>query len=116
MKENKYELEMYGNTYDIILRRGSYSTNKTLAIAMICVDKSGFEEPYATLTVNIDDSDVLANKTRAFVDTNNLGEKILTWIVDNKLGKHTGYRGCSGFCSYPLVEFDENVIKNMRSF
>ena len=33
------------------------------------------------------------------------------WIVENKLGEPTGMVGYSGYCSYPMFQFDLAKIK-----
>lgn len=114
--EKTYELNMYGKTYKIALRKTTYRNNNTLAIAMVCIDKKGREEPFAMLTVNIDDSDVLANNTMAFIDTNNLSDEIVNWLVKNEIGTRMVYIGHSGFCSYPFFAFDEEVLANMAEY
>ena len=115
MKEKVYSLSFYGETYNVVLRKGSYHSNKTLAVEIVEKHDDGTEEDFGTLTVNISASDVLANNTnKAFIDTNNLGEKILTWLVDNGIAKSDGYSAPSGYCYYPLVTFNDDVMKNMR--
>lgn len=114
--EKTYKLNMYGKTYNIALRKTTYRNNDTLAIIMMCIGKKGYEEDFGTLTVNIDDSDLLADETSAFVDTNNLGSEIVDWLVKNKIANTTPFIGRSGFCSYPLVMFDDKVVENMVEY
>ena len=92
----------YGKSYDVIAVRNHYQSNGTLAIRLVDMADGC---PFANLTVNIPDSDVLANADEyAFVDTNNC-----PWAEDfiekNKLGTPTGIYGQSGYCSYPLYHF-----------
>lgn len=109
-----YELEMYGEKHQIALRKGSYCANKTLAVEMVLVDSNGeITEPWGMLTVNIDSSNVLANETRAFVDTNNNGEEIIGWLEKNNIATPKGLYGQSGWCSYPLVEFNSQALAEM---
>ena len=102
MKHLKYfNLNYYGETYRVYIEATKYMDNGTLALCMF-TDEG---EPFCNLTTNIMDSNLFANSTTAFVDTNNCpwAEQ---FIVDNKLGKALGYSGASGFCRYPLYEFN----------
>ena len=106
----------WGKKYTIIFVKGQYSSNNTLAIQMICVDSKGMEEPFATLTVNIEDSDVYATKAdRAFIDTNNLGSGVTEWLEKNGIAKDTGIIGFSGYCTYPMYKFTEEALASMRT-
>jgi cellulose synthase/poly-beta-1,6-N-acetylglucosamine synthase-like glycosyltransferase len=109
-KRKKKELVMLRlNSYNVYLEINKYVYNDTLAIIIQCSDG----DVYGNLTVNIDDK--LSGKNCAFIDTNNLGETILDWIVRNKLGEPTGVIGFSGFCAYPEVRFNmEEVKKYLR--
>ena len=82
-----------------------YANNDNLAIMLIC-ETEGFPEPYATITVNIDDLD----ENQSCVDTNNC-----PWAIDlieeYKLGEPTGKIIQSGFCTYPVYQFDINELK-----
>lgn len=110
-----YELTMYGETYKIALMKGTYSSNETLAVEMVVVnDKGEMVEPWNMLTVNIDSSNVLANDKRAFIDTNNNGEEIIQWLEENKIATSKGVYGQSGWCSYPLYEFNGQVLNEME--
>ena len=84
---------------------GHYSYGGGLAIELMCIDEEyGFEEPLARLTVNLQDYKNLKDN-QAFIDTNNCpwAEEFLK---ENKFAKPTGIMGHSGYCVYPLYEFD----------
>ena len=100
-----YKLNYYGKEYNVRIERTYYTSNNTLALSLIT--DSG--EPFCTLTVNIADSSLFADKIHAFVDTNNcpFAEE---FIAENNLGFPVGYVGHSGFCSYPLYHFYLNAI------
>jgi len=114
--EKTYKLEWYGNTYDIALRKTTYTSNDTLAIAMVSIDKDGCEEDFGMLTTNIGESNILADETSAFVDTNNLTKKIISWLTNNKIAKKTPFTGFSGYCSYPLMAFNQKVLNEMVEY
>ena len=99
-----YPVRSYGKTYEVNLVRKTYLHPRTLCVQTYT--KEG--EPFATLTVNL--CSKLQSPTHAFVDTNNcpwaeqfLVSNGLAWPVQN-------IRRNSGFCSYPLYEFDLNRI------
>ena len=114
--DKKYKFTAYGEKFTIILAIGNYASNGTLAVEMICVDSKGVEEPFASLTVNIADSDKYANnKDLAFVDTNNLGMSIMQWLIDNDIAEETDIVGFSGYCMYSLMKFKNEALVSMRS-
>ena len=78
-----------------------YANNGNLAI-QLTEKEDGWEEPYAMLTVNLDEK--LADGY-AYVDTNNLPDAE-GFILRNDLGVFTGRISHSGWCSYPLYQFD----------
>ena len=96
-----YEINSYGNTYNVRIERKAYANNDTLALSLITEDG----EPFCNLTVNLIDSTVWGNSTDAFVDTNNC-----PWADDfieqNNLGEPVGFEARSGFCTYPLYRFN----------
>ncbi len=100
-----YDYRLYENHYRVTPYRSAYSSNDTLAV--ILMEDTG--EPFGKLTVNLMDSDKLADGRTAFVDTNNLpgAEEFLT---ENRLAVFTGIRRPSGWCSYPLYRFDLDRI------
>lgn len=98
------KLNQCGKNWNITFEISSYAFGGGLAILMNCKD-----EPYATLTVNLEEFPTEDNK--AFVDTNNLGNEIVDWIIENDLGELTGRIGTSGYCVYPEVAFNINKIK-----
>lgn len=89
----------------IYLKKEKYAIDGSLAIQAYCEDGS----PFASITVKISESPT--NNCCAFVDANNLGEKIITFIENNNLGEFTGKFGLSGFCVYPECEFNLEEVK-----
>lgn len=67
--------------------------------------------PIAHITVCLDDDGLEANQS--YVDTNNC-PWAPEWITENNLGKDTGKQRRSGYCTYPLYEFDMEKIKKER--
>lgn len=83
-----------------------YRDNNRLAIVLYDVDT---KEDYAELTVNLPDAKVY-NKNQAYVDTNNC-----TWAIEyikrSGIGKPLSDFSVSGFCIYPLFEFNLERMK-----
>lgn len=102
------KLNAYGNTYKIKLQIAEYY-NGNIAINMLYYDED-FKAygPYATLTVNLDD-DLPLN--HAYIDVNNLGDDIITWVLVNNLADFADKYTCSGWVAYPLFKFDLEEVK-----
>lgn len=81
----------------------------SLAIEIVLAE---YGEPWATATVNLDayTGAKLQSATRAYLDVNNCGNELMTFLVDNKIARPTGLWAQSGFCQYPLFEFDLNAL------
>lgn len=91
------------STYNLYLAMSAYSNNDTLAVIVMSVDEEGFEEQFDVITVNLPFG--FADGTHAYIDTNNASwaEQLLK---EHKFAKPTGEYGHSGWCTYPLYEFD----------
>ena len=89
-------------TYKLYLAAHTYAGNNTLAVIAM-VREDGYDEDFGTVTVNLPSGE--ADGTHAYIDTNNCpwAEQML---IDNGFAKPTGKYGISGFCTYPLYEFD----------
>ena len=104
MPKNTLDLQKYGTIFKISFILNRYLNNNSLAILMIDWSE-GYPEDFADLTVNISMSGSLPEDTQ-FVDVNNLGPEIMTWITDNGLGEPTEIVGSSGYVTYPAVRFN----------
>lgn len=95
----------YGDT-KVILQKRRYN-NGTLAIQMLSYEEHEGWGPYAVITKNIDPytGDNLQSDTRAFLDTNNC-KGIEAFVVENDLATPLGISARSGYCTYPLYEFN----------
>ena len=97
--------------------RTKYTSNGSTAIVMFVESpeySSEYEtvyEPYANLTVNLLDP---FNEYLQFIDVNNLGEMTLDWLARKGIATYTDYDQPSGFCIYPLVEFDHKFIDGLE--
>lgn len=102
---------LYDETYKIRLEYTSYSCNGTLALQMMNLVDDGQEEPFGIATVNLPDSGRLALNEQ-YVDTNNM-PGIAEWLTCHGIATPTGAFGHSGYCTYPVFEF--NLPKEVES-
>ena len=97
----------YGD-YELKLYKGNYSNNGNLAI-QATIEEDGFEEPWSTITVNIDK----LPENWACIDTNNNGNCIITELVGAGYCSVVGYKA-SGWCEYPVVEFTDAFLEGLE--
>jgi hypothetical protein len=101
------KLKFLGKEHRITLTIDSYVWDKSFALTMQEIE-DGYPMPWGTITVRLDDYPCEGN--RQFVDTNNNGEEIVNWLIENNLGTPTGRIGYSGYCQYPEFEFNIDEI------
>ena len=96
------ELKAYGETYKLHTVIDRYQSTNNIYIGLVCDNG----EPFADLTTNI----MPLPDNMSAVDTNNC-----SWaedlIEDYELGTKKKTTLSSGFCTYPLYEFDMNKVK-----
>lgn len=92
-------------TYMVSIHVGSYRNNNNVYIGMI-TREDGFTEPFGDISVNIDKLPPF----HAALDTNNLPH-VAEFVEIQGLGKPTGIRLTSGFCTYPVYEFDRDALR-----
>lgn len=95
---------------DVRLEKSAYISNNNLAVVMF-EEETGDE--YGVITVNLDGYDFLCDDTKAFIDTNNFPE-IREFLEDNNIATYLDYDGESGFCTYPLYQFDVAKIPDVK--
>lgn len=97
----------FGIYEDVYLQVGKYQADNSIAIQVW--NRDG---PIATLTVCLCDRSLGENE--AYIDMNNC-----PWAVDfieqAGLGKKTGRIGHSGYCTYPVVKFDMQKVKESEA-
>ena len=99
-----YELNTWGMISHVVLYKTTYANNNTLAV--IVEDSDGC--PFATLTVNSSFSGGLPENMQ-FLDVNNC-PWAPAFLQEHGLAKPMGKALRSGFCEYPLYEFDLTKI------
>lgn len=94
----------YSTYNNCVVQLDNYMADGSLAIELWNKE----EGPIARLTVCLSNPEI--EKNQAYVDTNNCpwAEKL---IKDYNLGKPTEDVGFSGYCAYPLYEFNLEELK-----
>lgn len=107
--------DKYGHEYFLIPELCLYDAydsingkNRNIIAIQLFLKEDNDIEAYATLTVNL--GEYIGVKNCAYIDTNNLGDDILEWLEEIKAGHRTSFTKHSGFCEYPLFEFDEKFL------
>ena len=95
---------LYSHVEDCILCRDTYLDNNHIALSVYSLS----EGPFADITVNLSFTDTLPENC-SFVDTNNFPEAEAL-IARLGIGRPLGKTAISGFCSYPLYEFDTEAV------
>lgn len=103
MKQFIMETPFGKETVRLLKRRYS---NGTLAVEILSDSEEGWE-PYCIATVNLDPYTGMnrQSETKAYLDTNNCG-CIEKFLKENHIATPCGESAVSGFCTYPLYEFD----------
>lgn len=105
--ENKYyEISVYGRVWKIRLIKTKYSYNNRLAIVVRDED----ETPFTNLTVNLEFGPLEENQ--AFIDINN-NPWAEEFLEKNNIAYYTGISAPSGYCIYPLYEFNLSKLDNI---
>lgn len=111
----------YGTEYELEFRKGKYS-NGRLAIQVMCreLDEEWYE-PFCILTVNLPDIILSSDGSKelpsnmAFLDSNNCSKKLICKIIEESYMTMTRTSAQSGFCTYPLVKFNEEWLNSLAS-
>lgn len=98
----------FGTTENVTLTVNTYVDNNSLYVGMTTIE-DGFPELYGDVTVNLLSS---MPPYCAFVDTNNMPE-LEDFLVKNGIAEFTGLAQTSGFCSYPLYQFNVEKMRGL---
>lgn len=90
----------FGN-YEVICTEDRYDAFDNLAVEVLTVKNGEVTGSFAMLTVNV----VPMGDAYTCVDTNN-DPWAVDFIRENNLAKPIGSNATSGYCSYPIYEFD----------
>ncbi len=97
----------FGVYEDVYLQIGKYQADNSVAIRAWNRE----DGPIATITVCLCDKSL--GEGEAYIDTNNCPWAI-DFIEQEGLGKKTGRMGRSGYCTYPVVKFDMQKVREQE--
>lgn len=103
----KYKMPYLGKNRKIRLRIASYQNNGNLAIEIEVKSGLFHWEAWDMLTVNVVPQ---SGPNFALIDTNKLGDDVVSWLVEKKLAVPTSWAERSGFCLYPQVMFHTDAL------
>lgn len=109
----KLKSQYENKEYEVKIIKSNYLQDHNLYIGLVYRDympdfcnTAEYWAPYCDITVNI----TKLPDNQACIDVNNLGDYICDWLIENKLAKPTNKVARSGFCTYPIFEFDLNEV------
>lgn len=102
------KFEHWGVECEVDVKVLWYADNGNLAIVLVDAGEDFFGEEFGVLTVNLGP----ASPGYAAIDTNNLPEAV-RFVEENALGTPTGTTRSSGYCSYPVVCFDMDRLREL---
>ena len=106
---NKMTVETNFGIYEnCSLVTDKYTVDGALYIRIDCTEDDGFTEPLAIITKCLDDK-TLTDTNKTYIDTNNCPWAVQFLASAGLLGAIIGEKQ-SGFCTYPLVEINMNVL------
>ena len=114
-EENKMiKVKLYDE--EVVLKLHLYAVKDFMdkelpGLAILLEDNEG--ETMEELTVSF--GEFIGTKNCAYVDTNNIPEDVIASLVEAGYMKDTGLTKRSGFCVYPLYQFDEAFLKEIGS-
>lgn len=102
----------WGGTEKVVPKLNMYLENNNLYVGFDYYD-TDFENwlPYNDVTVNVGALPYLESA----IDTNNNGQGILNFLIENGFGELTGAAIPSGFCVFPVFKFNEEKLKEIDS-
>ena len=110
-KDSCFEFtDRWGDKVETYFEVTNYALNGNLAIMLLNKDPAlGGLEPYGDLTRNIADLPPYC----AAVDTNNLSPNIVDALEEKGIAHYVGEIS-SGFCTYPIMEFDPKALQRLH--
>ena len=113
----KYDItDFYGRTLPVFPRLGLYAVkdfigNELPGLAVILDDVTDptMPEQYCVLTASF--GEFIGMKNCAYIDTNNC--EFADQLCKQGLATDTGFYKASGFCQYPLWQFEEGTLREI---
>ena len=111
----------YGTEYELEFKRGKYHNGRTIIQVMCRELEDEWFEPFCRLTVNLPDTILSSDGSKdlpsniAFLDSNNCPADLVMKIIEEGYMTMTRTSAQSGFCTYPLVKFNEDWLNSLAS-
>jgi len=103
-------VDSYGDANTVYPRLNYYVSDNNLYLGLVSYEPEiEAMDHYCDVTVNIDTLPYL----HAAIDTNNNGQKMVDFLVENGFGEDTGMKISSGFCRYPIFCFNEEKLREI---
>lgn len=105
--------DAWGSEHELALVRTTYMMTGNLAVEALVADRGNEEygQTWCNVTVNLGR---LPEPDLAFLDTNNMGSKLVETLDSLGIYEYTGRKARSGYCEYPLVRFTDLALAAMR--
>jgi hypothetical protein len=101
---------IFGKSIPVTFRKSTYLDYNNLYIGLVSWE-DGYPEPWGDLTVNLG---IPLEPNCSFIDTNNCGDGVIDWLIENNIGIPTGRAARSGFCIYPEIQFNKEFLENIE--
>ena len=103
-------IDFFGDTVVVFPVIDVYRSTNNLYIGLKAYDEDLEDiDHYCDVTVNITDLPYL----QSTIDTNNNGDKMIKFLEENGFGHATGRMVPSGYCWFPVFEFDPEMLKSL---
>lgn len=102
--------DSYGGTYTLYPKLNTYLNNNLYLGFDFYDPEEGAIFPFCAATVNMDE---VYPFLQSCIDTNNNGFKMVEFLMDNGFGKPTGMAIPSGFCAFPVFEFNADKLREI---
>lgn len=101
----------YGGTEKVGLSLSMYVGNGNLYMGMSYYDPDLGWDHYGDVTVNVTENSL--PYLFSAIDTNNNGQNVVDFLVENGIARPTGIDLQSGFCRYPVMEFEAGMLEKI---
>lgn len=112
--DNQFEYKTrHGDVEQVKITLDIYAHYDNLYLGMDYYDAElGGMVPYTDVTVNT----IKMPYLYAAIDTNNNGEEIVSFLEENGFGENTGKVVSSGWCVYPIFQFNEEALQRIAPY
>ena len=111
IKINAFDMEWECTPELLVMVVPDYMGNKqnNIGLQLYTDDDEGGLEPFATITKNF--GEFIGQKNCAYIDTSNC--PFADQLIEQGFAVDTGLTKQSGYCTYPLWNFDEDFLRSI---